>query len=140
MKKVLVLLAILALGAVQALAADPECVDPTVYDETTHGQYDATQHIVFCTPEADDGGTPLADGDLTSCTITAAGQPVVLTSTNRPGAYVDFTTPDAVKQAARFGEISVFCSTSAGDGAPAVASNARFRDATAPGQPTLLRP
>jgi hypothetical protein len=122
-----------------AKGADPECVDPAAYDEAVDGQLDATVHIHFCTPEQDVAGTPLVDGDLTRCVVTAAGQAFAITSSNRPGQYVDFPTPDSVKQAAREGSVEVFCETAAGAGAPVVASNARFRDAAPPGTPTLLR-
>lgn len=121
-------------------AADPECVSLEEYDEAIHGQYDATQQIQFCTPETDANGDLLLDGEITSCTVTAQGQPFALTSTQRPGAYISFTVPQSVKDAGRFGSFEVFCSNDAGDGEAAVASNARFRDAGPPGLPTLRQP
>ncbi len=137
MRQLLTFMTVLLVAAM-AQAVDPECVDPVAYDEAVHGQYDATVAVHFCTPQRDVGGFDLVDGDLTSCTVTAGGQPFALTSTTRAGAFVTFATPDSVKQAARFGAVEVYCSNAAGDGAPVVASNARFRDAGIPGSPALL--
>jgi hypothetical protein len=120
-----------------ALAADPECVDPAIYDPAS-GVYDATDTIRFCTPEKDANDVPLQDGDLTRCVVTAAGTPFAITSSNRPAQGVVFRTPDSVKEAVAVGELSVHCETSGGTGEAAVAS-ARFRPVAAPGTPILLR-
>ena len=122
-----------------ARAADPECVDPVVYDPAIHGQYNATQAVRFCTPEEDVAGYLLLDGELTRCVVSLAGRAFAITSTNRPGQYVNFDTPDSVKQATSTGEVRVHCETAAGPGAPAVALNARFRDPAAPGSPVLYQ-
>jgi hypothetical protein len=139
-----VLWAILALIALvgwtrAAWGADPECITPLAYDPAVHGQLDARTSVRFCTPTADVDNNALQDGDLTRCVVSLAAQVFAITSSNRPGQYVNFTTPDSVKQAASTGAVEVFCETGAGAGAPAVALNARFRDAGTPGVPTLLR-
>jgi len=130
---------LVVLWSTSVQAADPECMNPVVYDEAVHGQYDATDNVRFCTPEFDVDGDILEEGDITSCTVTMDTQPFALTSSNRPGQYVNFTTPESVKSVTRSGVIEVFCENAAGSGASAVASNARFRNAAAPGNPTLLQ-
>jgi hypothetical protein len=138
MKYLITIIALLI--ALPALAADPECVGPG-YDEAVDGQYDARQSIRFCTPteQADENNTPIADGELTRCVVTAAGQAFAITSSNRPGQFVSFDTPQSVKDSAQVGGIAVFCENSAGAGAPVVASNVRFRDASVPSVPTLRK-
>ena len=132
-------LAVMCFCAGPARAMDPECETYEEYDPAIHGQLDATQRVHFCTPEEDVEGYPLQDGDLTRCVVTLAGQPFAITSTNRPGQYATFDTPDSVKQAVRTGEVKVHCETSEGAGAPVVALDARFRGPTAPGSPVLYK-
>ena len=130
----------LLLIATPALAVDPECLEPDhVYNEATDGEYDARETIRFCTPEEQTDGTPIADGELTRCVVMAASQAFAITSSNRPGQYVAFETPEAVRDSGQVGSLEVFCENAAGAGARVVASNARFRDATVPTAPTLLK-
>ena len=131
----LILFASLVL-AYPSLAVDPECIG-LKYDETTDGQYDARETIRFCTPEEQVDGTPIADGELTRCVVMAASQAFAITSSNRPGQYVNFDTPEAVRTSGQVGSLEVFCENSAGAGAPVVASNVRFRNASVPNPPTL---